>query len=569
MILAGCSDDSSSSTVPLPPPPPPAPPPAPPAPPAPPPTPTPQNLLLSVVVTRTSSGGSGLGETTGLLPGGTVTGVSIDTSFRFRFGTSVNAAPFASSFTIRASSGATVSTTCEFNFDSTEVVCTPNSPLVNDQTYTLTISNVPDLFADGRPLFPSPQTFTFTTGATAVGPGPISFLASQFAAVTPNGQIFSNPVVIPVGYGIRRTSPAENVPVGVRTDYRALLSFPIPSSIPANAVVQSARLTLVQLPSNDSVSLPGFGDTGLGFFFLDPTPHNIPANNVVFQEVTLGAPNNVVSSDFFAPASTPSFIALSINGNVLGGDISAGPRVADVAPGVQRSVSGSRFYQIRLQCAREVFNNQATPSLLSVGTISQSFSFNLPTQNVQFEAVGNATFAQTLITRDNGGEVITNAATVNATFGLQVNPNTVTVVVSGSTFVGTINPSSSIVTFSASNAVPPAALAILFPGNSISVTTQPVVVTGATSQSQVNAFGQFNPIFLGNLAATIDLFSTVSLGTASASSVVANAGGANFEVSQGSNGVCRAEFDKDPGTGTAPITTARGPRLDVTFTIPR
>ncbi|MFS8886881.1 hypothetical protein NW823_00755, partial [Synechococcus sp. R55.1] len=46
---------------------------------------------------------------------------------------------------------------------------------------------------------------------------------------------------------------------------------------------------------------------------------------------------------------------------------------------------------------------------------------------------------------------------------------------------------------------------------------------------------------------------------------------AGFEVSQGPSGVCRAEFDREPatGTGAGPITTARGPRLDITFTIPR
>jgi hypothetical protein len=44
-----------------------------------------------------------------------------------------------------------------------------------------------------------------------------------------------------------------------------------------------------------------------------------------------------------------------------------------------------------------------------------------------------------------------------------------------------------------------------------------------------------------------------------------------FEISQGATGTCRAEFDKEPatGTGAAPITTARGPRLDIRFTIPR
>jgi hypothetical protein len=225
------------------------------------------------------------------------------------------------------------------------------------------------LFASGRSL-PEDFVATFTTGFVAAPEGPISLLPTQLAALTPAGQVFSNPTAIPVGFGIRRAGAAENLPVGVYDDYRAVLSFPIPASIPANAVVQRAQLTLVQLPSNDSATIPGFGDRGRGFFFLDPTPHNLPSNNVVFQEVTLGAPNNVVSSDFFAPASTPTLVALSINGNVLGGDVSAGPRTADVGPGVQRSVSapGPRFYQVRLQCAKEVWNNQATSEFPSLST---------------------------------------------------------------------------------------------------------------------------------------------------------------------------------------------------------
>jgi hypothetical protein len=563
IILAGCSDDSSSSTVPLPPPPPPAPPPAPPAPPAPPPTPAPQNLLLSVVVTQTTSGGSGLGESTGLLPGGTVTGVSIGTSFRFRFGTSVNAAPFLSSFTIRASSGATVSTTCEFNFDSTEVVCTPNSPLVNDQTYTLTVSNVPDLFVDGRPLFPSPQTFTFTTGATAVGPGPISFLATQLAAVTPNGQIFSNPVVIPVGYGIRRPTPAENVPVGVYTDYRAVLSFPIPGSIPGNAVVSTAQLTLVQLPSNDSV-LIGAGDFGRGFFFLDPTPSNVPANNVVFQEVTLGANNNVISSDFFAPASTPSFIALSINGNVLGGDVSAGPRTADVAPGVQRAISSAspRFYQVRLQCAKEVWNNQAFPVWVGAATAGGTISV---TATIAQTAV--ATASQVIVNTVTDVQTLSGTGTIsgNVPFTFSSSEGTQTVSFGGVTISGTFAING--LTVSATASVPEGTATIESQSEAGTFGFNATVTASASgSVSQlVTSTGTASISVTVPGIGTVTAIGTISV-PATVTSTVVNAG---LEVSQGADGVCRAEFDKDPGTGTAPITTARGPRLDVTFTVPR
>jgi len=67
-----------------------------------------------------------------------------------------------------------------------------------------------------------------------------------------------------------------------------VLSFPIPDAIPRNAIVQEAQLTLVQLPSNDLATIPGFGDRGRGFFFLDATPHNLAANSVVLQELSQG-----------------------------------------------------------------------------------------------------------------------------------------------------------------------------------------------------------------------------------------------------------------------------------------
>jgi hypothetical protein len=143
-----------------------------------------------------------------------------------------------------------------FNADRTEVTITFREPLSNDSVYRVTISRaVPDLFASGRSL-PEDFVATFTTGNVAVSGDPISLLPTQLAAIAYGGQVFSNPVVVPVGFGIRRASAAENIPVGVYTDYRAVLSFPIPTSIPANAVVQEAQLTLVQLPSNDSVTIP-------------------------------------------------------------------------------------------------------------------------------------------------------------------------------------------------------------------------------------------------------------------------------------------------------------------------
>jgi len=197
------------------------------------------------------------------------------------------------------------------------------------------------------PPAPPPPPPTPVPAPTPTTAGSISVLPTQVAALTPTRQVFSDPTVIPVGFGIRRAQVGQNiVSVGDYSDYRAVLSLPIPDAIPRNAIVQEAQLTLVQLPSNDSAIIPGFGNRGRGFFFLDATPHNLAANSVVLQEVRLGAVDNVPFSDFFAPAIS-GFVALGFTGNVLGGDTSAGPQVADVRFGVQRAVSaqGPRFYQ--------------------------------------------------------------------------------------------------------------------------------------------------------------------------------------------------------------------------------
>ncbi|MGY3167952.1 hypothetical protein ACVWVU_002685, partial [Thermostichus sp. OS-CIW-18] len=208
-----------------------------------------------------------------------------------------------------------------------------------EESSTSTVTPVPPPPPPPAPPAPPPPPPTPVPAPTPTTAGPISALPTQLAALTPGGQVFSNPIVIPVGFGIRRSGTAENLPLATYSDYRAVLSFPIPDAIPRNAIVQGAQLTLVQLPSNDSTTIPGItGEKGRGFFFLDVTPHNLAANSVVFQEVQLGAVDNVVSSDFFAPA-TSGFVALSFTGNVLGNDASAGPRLADVGPGVQRAVS--------------------------------------------------------------------------------------------------------------------------------------------------------------------------------------------------------------------------------------
>ncbi|MGQ9837222.1 MAG: Ig-like domain-containing protein [Cyanobacteriota bacterium] len=545
IILTGCSSDDSSSTVPLPPPPPPAPPapPPPPAPPAPPATPAPTPVPTGSVISISPSNGA--------------TNVRIGTSIVIRFSEPVREAPFQQALSITSvapQQGTVPSRTVTFNADRTEATITFSSPLSNDSVYRVAISStVPNLFASGRSLAED-FVATFTTGNAATAEGPISFLATQFAAVTDNGQVFSNPTVIPVGYGIRRTAVAENLPVGTYSDYRSILSFAIPSSIPSNAVVQTAQLTLVQLPSNTAGNIPGFGNTGLGFFFLDPTPHNLPSNNVVFQEVTLGAANNVISSDFFAPASTPSFIALSIKGNVLGGDVSAGPRTADVAPGLQRSLA-SRFYQIRLQCAREVWNNQATPVFPTVSTsvqVAGLASLNATLSRVG--AGGTAVFT-------GGASTLGNPTTNPATYTVAANnigTATYTYVLTQTTYTASFFASGS--TFSASV---PTGITLAISSTLIAVTTNNFVGPPA-SATGVSATGIFT---VTGPSQVVD-FVSVNL-TASASISVAPVQD-GLEISQGSGGVCRAEFDKDPGTSSAsPITTARGPRLDVTFTLPR
>ena len=587
LLLTGCGEESSTGTVTPVPPPPPPPPPAPPAPPAPPsPTPTPVGRVIAIS------------------PADGTTNVAINTRIVIRFSEPVREGPLnqALSITSVAPQAGRVPPRepIAFNADRTEVTITFREPLSNDSVYRVTISRaVPDLFASGRSL-PEDFVATFTTGNVALSGDPISLLPTQLAAITPitqGGQIFSSPVVIPVGYGIRRVGVAENLPVGVYSDYRAVLSFPIPDTIPRNAIVQGAQLTLVQLPSNNSATIPGFGDQGLGFFFLDPTPHNVTANNVVFQEVTLGAPNNVVSSDFFAPASSPTFVALSTNGNVLGGDVSAGPRTADVRPGVQRAVSapGPRFYQVRLQCAREVWNNQATPAFVSVlATASASVSVAAPTASAS-GTLGPAILTGTLLVPANVGVAagVTTAAVVDnvlatatldvagATTQIGFGPFTATVSVSSALpGGGTVSASVPLTfgSFTQSAQLPSTQVTQNFlagflsnippNGNTFVV---PKLTTGPLGPGGTFTV-PFGPLVApaGFVAPTASVSAGAGTGlTASVSFNVASP--VRYEVSQGATGTCRAEFDREPatGTGAGPITTARGPRLDITFTIPR
>ncbi|MGY2780037.1 hypothetical protein ACVW0B_001949 [Thermostichus sp. MS-CIW-23] len=452
-----------------------------------------------------------------------------------------------------------------------------------EESSTSTVTPVPPPPPPPAPPAPPPPPPTPVPAPTPTTAPPISALPTQLAALTPGGQVFSNPTVIPVGFGIRRSGAGENLPVGTYSDYRAVLSFAIPDDIPSNAIVQGAQLTLVQLPSNDSATIPGFGDRGLGFFFLDPTPHNLPANNVVFQEVTLGAPDNVVSSDFFAPASSPTFVALSINGNVLGGDVSAGPRTADVGPGVQRAVSGSGFYQVRLQCAKEVWNNQATavfPTLTaSFSTTTSASASGAPAFNAVAPVAVGFTGAVTFTFNNNNTTASASTYQVNTSFPatltitlLATNPVTVSFSAAGSTFTAFLPTSQTTITQSI--------LEILGLGISTSFTfTGPTVsATGNNNLTQVtfSASGSqlTGPVNLTLVIPnqTFSYSATFTVSFTSSDTVAGTpANAAGLEISQGAGGTCRAEFDKEPatGTGAAPITTARGPRLDITFTVPR
>ncbi|MFS8799281.1 hypothetical protein [Synechococcus sp. R60.3] len=425
------------------------------------------------------------------------------------------------------------------------------------------------------PPAPPPPPPTPAPAPTPTTAPPISALPTQLAALTPGGQVFSNPTVIPVGFGIRRSGAGENLPVGTYSDFRAVLSFPIPDAIPRNAIVQGAQLTLVQLPSSDSATIPGFGDRGRGFFFLDATPHNVAANSVVFQEVRLGAVDNVVSSDFFAPA-TSGFVALSFTGNVLGGDASAGPRTADVGPGVQRAVSapGPRFYQVRLQCAKEVWNNQATavfPTLTasSITTTSASASgapaFNaVAPVEVRFTGtvtVGPTASASTYLVAS------TNPATLTITL-LATNPVTVSFSAAGSTFTAFLPTGQTTITQSILQIGSLVGGSFTFAGPTVS---NPATVSASFSASGSQLTGPVNlTLFIPNQTFSYTATFTASF-TSSGTVAGTPANAAGFEISQGATGTCRAEFDKEPatGTGAGPITTARGPRLDITFTVPR
>ncbi|MGY2752887.1 hypothetical protein ACVWVU_001182 [Thermostichus sp. OS-CIW-18] len=438
-----------------------------------------------------------------------------------------------------------------------------------EESSTSTVTPVPPPPPPPAPPAPPPPPPTPVPAPTPTTAGPISALPTQLAALTPGGLVFSNPIVIPVGFGIRRSGTAENLPLATYSDYRAVLSFPIPDAIPRNAIVQGAQLTLVQLPSNDSTTIPGItGEKGRGFFFLDVTPHNLAANSVVFQEVQLGAVDNVVSSDFFAPA-TSGFVALSFTGNVLGGDVSAGPRLADVGPGVQRAVSapGPRFYQVRLQCAKEVWNNQATSVFASVSTSVSSSDSGTASGAPQFNAVAPIAVVVTgtaaAPNETTYSAPATNPATATITL-LATGPITVSFSAAGSTFSAFLPTSSTTISQS------------FFQLSNLGITANFTFTGPPAAGPNATASNTFlvGPVNLTLVIPNQTFSYTASFSTSfstSTSTAGTPANAAGFEISQGATGTCRAEFDKEPatGTGAGPITTARGPRLDITFTVPR
>jgi hypothetical protein len=310
------------------------------------------------------------------------------------------------------------------------------------------------------------------------------------------------------------------------------------------------------------------GDRGRGFFFLDATPHNVAANSVVFQEVRLGAVDNVVSSDFFAPAIS-GFVALSFTGNVLGGDTSAGPRLADVGPGVQRAVSapGPRFYQVRLQCVKEVWNNQATSVFPSLPTSVSRSASGTASGAPAFQAVAPIAFVVTGAAVNAGDityqAVPANPATATITL-LATNPITVSFNAAGSTFSAFLPTTATTISQSFGRLTDLGInVAITFTGPG--ATGAGGVASGTFLTGPVN----LTLVIPNRTFAYVDNFTTSFTIITTTAGTPANAAG--FEISQGATGTCRAEFDREPatGTGAGPITTARGPRLDITFTVPR
>jgi len=248
-----------------------------------------------------------------------------------------------------------------------------------------------------------------------------------------------------------------------------------------------------------------------------------------------------------------------------------------VGPGVQRAVSapGPRFYQVRLQCAKEVWNNQATSVFPSLSTSVSSSADGIGSGAPQFNAVAPIALGVTGSTTFNvnqGGTASyrvdsTNPATLTVTL-LATNPITVSFSAAGSTFSAFLPTSSTTINQTGPQVTQfSAQLGIT---GTFSISGPPAQAAGA-SASATFLVGPVNlTLVIPNQTFSYTAsFSTSFSTSTSTAGTPANAAG--FEISQGATGTCRAEFDKEPatGTGAGPITTARGPRLDITFTVPR
>jgi hypothetical protein len=251
------------------------------------------------------------------------------------------------------------------------------------------------------------------------------------------------------------------------------------------------------------------------------------------------------------------------------------------------SATGPRFYQVRLQCAREVWNNQVTPAFVSVlATASASVSVTAPI------ASASATRGPSILS--GVLQVSANATAAATDSTAQVNaagPATATLTFAGATAQVVFNTFTA--TVSVSNALPNGSTASASVSLAFGSFTQSAQLqTASESQNNFNAgllsniaagtfaalkpagalavgqtfsfsFGPLvAPAIFSNFAPTASVSASASV-TASVSFNVTSP--VNYEVSQGAAGTCRAEFDREPATGTG----ARGPRLDITFTVPR
>jgi hypothetical protein len=234
-----------------------------------------------------------------------------------------------------------------------------------------------------------------------------------------------------------------------------------------------------------------------------------------------------------------------------------------------------------------VWNNQATsvfPTLTASSSATTSASASgAPAFNAVAPVAARFTGLLTisLTQGQNQGSASTIASTyqVDTFFAatltinlLATNPITVSFSAAGSTFTAFLPTSQTTITQSVQIGGLGIGASFTFTGPT--VTLQAPQNQGATASFTASGSQLTGPVNL-NLFVPNQTFSYSATFTASftSSGTVAGtpANAAGFEISQGATGTCRAEFDKEPatGTGAGPITTARGPRLDITFTVPR